>query len=257
MIYLFRYRPIDQDRTVFYFKRVFDTAIENGDVVLRCFSPDMEEGYPVNLRLEIRYRLCEDNALEITYSATTDAPTVINLSNHCYFNLNGLDGSKILDHHLWLNSSCYTEYDEVFAQTGRRVPVDNTPLDFRTEHTFGSRFDDDYPPFRVCTGYGHNMVLDGAEGELKPIGTAWSDQTGIRIEAFTTEPAIQLYSGNFIHCDPSPCGKNGIRYPKNGGFCMEAQHFPDSVNHPDFPSTVLRPGEVYRQKTIYRFKTVK
>ena len=135
MIYLFRYRPIDQDRTVFYFKRVFDTAIENGDVVLRCFSPDMEEGYPVNLRLEIRYRLWEDNALEITYSATTDAPTVINLSNHCYFNLNGLDGSTILDHHLWLNSSCYTEYDEVFAQTGRRVPVDNTPLDFRTEHT--------------------------------------------------------------------------------------------------------------------------
>lgn len=236
-------------------KRMFDTDTDNGDVVLRRFSPDMEEGYPGNLDLEIRYRLSDDNALEIDYSATTDAPTVINLSNHCYFNLNGLDGSTILDHRVRLNSSYYTEYDEVFAQTGRIIPVDNTPLDLRKEQTFGDRFDDDYPPFRVCTGYDHNMVLDGAAGELKPIGTAKSDKSGIWMEAFTTEPAIQLYSGNFIHFDPVPYGKSGIRYPKNGGFCMEAQHYPDSVNHPHFPSTVLRPGEVYRQKTIYRFKT--
>ena len=234
---------------------MFDTAVDNGDLILRCFSPDMEEGYPGNLTLEIRYRLCEDNALEIEYTAVTDAPTVLNLSNHCYFNLNGLNGSTILDHRLWLNSCFYTEYDEVFAQTGRIVPVDNTPLDFRNEHTFGERFDDDYPPFRVCTGYDHNMVLDGEEKELKPIGRVKSDQSGICLEAFTTEPAIQLYSGNFIHFDAVPNGKNGVRYPKNGGFCLEAQNYPDSVNHPHFPSTVLRPGEVYKQKTIYRFKT--
>lgn len=98
------------------------------------------------------------------------------------------------------------------------------------------------------------MILDGDQGVLKPIGTVKSEKSGIILEAFTTEPAIQLYSGNFIHCDPVPNGKNGIRYPKNGGFCLEAQHYPDSVNHPHFPSTVLRPGEVYKQKTIYRFR---
>lgn len=236
-------------------KRGFETAVDNGDLILRLFSPNMEEGYPGNLNLEIRYHLCEDNALEISYTASTDAVTVINLSNHCYFNLNGLNGSTILDHCLRLNSSYYTEYTEVFAQTGRRVSVENTPLDFREEHTFGERFDDDYPPFRVCTGYDHNMILDGAEKELKPIGTVKSGKSGICLEAFTTEPAIQLYSGNFIHFDPVLNGKNGIRYPKNGGFCLEAQHYPDSVNHPHFPSTVLRPGEMYKQKTIYRFKT--
>ena len=235
-------------------ERVFDTAVDNGDLILRLFSPDMEEGYPGNLNLEIRYHLSDDNALEIEYTATTDAPTVLNLSNHCYFNLNGLNGSTILNHQLRLNSSFYTEYDKVFAQTGRIIPVDNTPLDFREEHTFGERFADDYPPFRVCTGYDHNMVLDGVENELKPIGTVKSDYSGICLEAFTTEPAIQLYSGNFIHFDTVKSGKNGIRYPKNGGFCLEAQHYPDSVNHPHFPGTVLRPDEVYKQKTIYRFR---
>lgn len=234
-------------------RRCFDASAEDETLVLRYFSPDMEEGYPGNLSVEVRYRLHDDNTLDVVYTAQTDAPTVINLTNHCYFNLNGQDGSTILDHKVWLNCSAYSQYDEVFAQTGRIIPVENTPLDFRTKQTIGARFDDDYPPFRVCTGYDHNMILDGAPGALKPIGTAESERTGIRLEAFTTEPAIQFYSGNFIHCDSVPCGKNGVRYPKNGGFCMEAQHYPDSVHHPHFPSTVLRPGEVYRQKTIYRF----
>jgi len=235
-------------------KRMFDAHTEDDTLILRYVSPDMEEGYPGNLTVEVSYRLCEDNALEINYKATTDAPTILNLSNHSYFNLSGQDGSTVLDHKLWLNSSNFTEYDETFAQTGRIIPVENTPLDFREEQTIGSRFDSDYPRFRVCTGYDHNMVLDGAEGELKPIGIAKSEKSGIILEAFTTEPAIQLYSANYIQFDPVPNGKNGIRYPKNGGLCMEAQHYPDSINHPNFPSTVLRPGETYRQKTVYRFK---
>ena len=234
-------------------KRIFDAATDGGDLLLHYTSPDMEEGYPGTLDLLIRYHLCEDNALEIGYTATTDAPTVLNLSNHSYFNLNGQDGSTILDHKLWLSSSHYSQYDEFFAQTGRIIPVEGTPLDFRKEQTFGARFDDDYPPFRVCTGYDHNMILDGEPGALKPIGTVKSERSGIALSAFTTEPAIQLYSGNFIHFDPVPHGKNGIRYPKNGGFCLEAQHYPDSVSHPHFPSTVLRPGETYRQTTVYRF----
>ena len=235
-------------------KRMFNASIEDNTLVLRYLSPDMEEGYPGNLSVEIRYSLCEDNALEINYTVTTDAPTILNLTNHSYFNLNGQDGSTILDHKLWLNSSNFTEYEESFAQTGRIISVKDTPLDFREEQVIGARFDSDYPQFRLCTGYDHNMVLDGKEGKLKPIGTVRSDKTGISLEAFTTEPAIQLYSSNYIQFDPVKHGKNGVRYPKNGAICMEAQHYPDSVNHPNFPSTVLRPGETYTQKTVYRFK---
>ena len=238
-------------------KKMFAAQIDGEKLVLRYLSPGMEEGYPGNLSVEVRYHLCEDNALEIEYKATTDAPTILNLSNHSYFNLNGQDGSTVLNHKLWLNSSNFTEYDETFAQTGRIIPVENTPLDFREEQTIGARFDSDYPKFRVCTGYDHNMVLDGKDGELKPIGTAKSEKTGICLEAFTTEPAIQLYSANYIHFDPVKKGKNGVSYPKNGGICMEAQHYPDSINHPNFPSTVLRPGEIYTQKTVYRFKVEK
>ncbi|MBR5969560.1 MAG: galactose mutarotase [Lachnospiraceae bacterium] len=236
-------------------KRIFEAFEKDGRLLLKYFSPDMEEGYPGNLELTVGFQITGDNALEIEYTAATDAPTVINLSNHCYFNLNGPDASTVLNHRVWLNSSHYTEYDEHFAQTGNIISVENTPLDFRKAHTIGERFADDYPPFRVCTGYDHNMVLDGEPGAYKPIGTAESDVTGIRLEAFTTEPAFQFYSGNFIHCDPVQRGKGGVRYPKNGGFCMEAQHYPDSVNHPHFPDCVLRPGEIYRQKTVYRFRT--
>ncbi len=234
-------------------KRLFNAALEGGSLVLKYVSPDMEEGYPGELSVTVKYSVTEDDALEIDYTATTDKPTVINLSNHCYFNFHGNDGSTILDHRVKLFSSAFTECDEFFAQTGRIIPVDGTPLDFREEHTFGERFDSDYPRFRVCTGYDHNMILDGLDGELKPIGKAWCDKTGIGLSAFTTEPAIQFYSGNFIQYDAAPHGKNGIRYPKNAGFCFEAQHYPDSVNHENFPSTVLRPGEVYRQKTVYSF----
>ncbi|MBR6271706.1 MAG: galactose mutarotase [Lachnospiraceae bacterium] len=238
-----------------FYKKMFEASTEDEALVLRYFSPDMEEGFPGNLSLEVRYSLTEDNALEISYKAETDAPTVLNLTNHTYFNLDGQDGSTIFDHKVRLNSSRFTEYAGSFAQTGNIISVDNTPLDFRKEQSIRARFDDDYPQLRLCTGYDHNMILDGIEGELKPAGTARSEKSGIFVEAFTTEPAIHFYSGNYMHFDPVPYGKNGVRYPKNGGLCFEAQHYPDSVNHPGFPSTVLRPGETYRQKTIYRFKT--
>ena len=233
-------------------KKMFEASEEDDAVVLRYFSPAMEEGYPGNLRLEVRYRLCEENALEMTYQATTDAPTVLNITNHTYFNLNGQDGSTVFDHKVRLNSSTFTEYDPFFAQTGKMISVANTPLDFRKEHTVGEHFNDEYEQLRICTGYDHNMVLDGEEGELKPIGTAKSDSTGIYLEGWTTEPAIQFYTGNYMSFDAVAYGKNGVRYPKNGAVCFEAQHYPDSVNHSHFPNTVLRPGEVYRQKTVYK-----
>ena len=237
-------------------RRVFDTLIDDGTLVFKYFSPDMEEGYPGNLSVEIRYNLLEDDTLEVNYTATTDAPTIINLTNHCYFNLSGQNGSTILDHKVRLNSSAFTEYDEFFAQTGRVIPVDGTPLDLREKRSIGALFDSDYPKFRVCTGYDHNMVIDKTADELSLVGTAESDESGIRLEVLTTEPAFQFYSGNFIHFDPVEKGKNGIRYPKNGGFCMEVQHYPDSPNHPNFPTTILRPNEVYTQKTVYKFARI-
>ena len=235
-------------------KRMFDASVDGETLVFRYTSPDMEEGYPGNLDVEVRYELRDDNALEINYKATTDATTVVNLTNHTYFNLNGQDGSTIFNHRVRLNSSSFTEYTELFAQTGNIISVENTPLDFRVEHSVGERFNDDYYQLRLCTGYDHNMILDGEEGELKYAGTIRSEETGICVEAFTTEPAVQFYCGNYMHFDAAPKGKNGVRYPKQGGVCIEAQHYPDSVNHPHFPSTVLRPGETYRQKTVYRFK---
>ena len=234
--------------------KVFQARIEGETLVFHYLSPDMEEGYPGNLDLTLRYSLDENNALTLDYEATTDQPTILNLTNHCYFNLNGHDGSTVLDHKVWLNCIAFTEYSDTFAPTGRIIPVEGTPLDFHQEHVLGDRFDDDYRQFRICTGYDHNMILGGKDGELKPIGTAKSEKTGITLEAFTTEPAIQFYTANFIHFDVPPFGKMGIRYPKQGGFCMESQHYPDSINHPEFPNTILRPGEVYRQKTIYRLK---
>ena len=236
-------------------KKMFDASVEGNVLVLKYLSPAMEEGYPGNVSVEVRYELCEDNSLVITYKATTDEPTIINLTNHSYFNLNGQDGSTVLDHKAQLSCSFFTEYAETFEQTGKIIPVDGSPLDLRTEQAIGARFDDDYHQFRICTGYDHNMVVDGKEGELRPIGRVRSEKTGICLEAFTTEPAVHFYSGNYMQFDAVQGGKKGVIYPKNGAFCLEAQHYPDSVNHAHFPSTVLRPGEVYTQKTIYRFSS--
>lgn len=234
-------------------KQLFESSLDGDSLVLGYFSPDMEEGYPGNLKVEIRYSLSEKDELEIDYKAETDAPTIVNLTNHSYFNLSGEYGSTIYDHKVQLNSSAYTEYTESFAQTGRIIPVDNTPLDFRKEHTIGERFNDDYHQLRICTGYDHNMILDGEAGKLKKIGTVKNDKSGITLEAFTTEPAVHFYSGNYMQYDSIKRGKRGVHYPRNSGLCLEAQHYPDSANHPNFPSIVLRPGEIYRQKTIYRF----
>lgn len=237
-------------------KRLFKAETQGEKLVLRYTSPDMEEGYPGNLNVEVTFRLSEDNELEISYLATTDFPTVINLTNHCYFNLNGQDNSAIFDHIVKLNCSYFSEYNEDFSQTGRIISVDNTPLDFRKEHTFGERFYDDYHQLRICTGYDHNMIIDGKENELKYAGSCRSEKTGILLEMFTTEPALQFYSGNYINYDPVEMGKGGFKYVKNGAFCFEAQHYPDSPRHMNFPNTILRPGEKYTQKTIYKFNVL-
>ena len=234
-----------------YCTQVFSSAAEGDTLVFRRVSPDGEEGYPGTLTFEVRYRLTEDNALEMEYIAHTDADTVVNFTNHTYFNLNG--SGDILGHRLTINADRFTEGDAQTLPTGRILKVTGTPMDFRAGKTIGEDLDFDNDQIRCCRGYDHNFVLNGEAGTLRRMAAATGDMSGIRMEAQTTQPAMQLYTGNFVDMDKAPCGKGGVRYPRYGGFCLESQHYPCSPNFPDFPSTVLHPGKEYREKTVYRF----
>ncbi len=232
---------------------VFDGHINGNTLVLSHLSPAFDEGYPGNLSIEVRYTLTNDNALEIEYKAQTDDDTVINLTNHSYFNLNGQDGSDILEHRLMMNSDSFTEVNSDTIPTGRILSVEGTPLDFRETKTIGRDITADCEQLRLCGGYDHNMIIGGSG--LRLFACAASDISGIKMECLSTQPAVQLYSGNYIATDTVKRGKCGIRYPKRGGFCLEAQHYPCSPNFDEFPNTVLKPDEEYYQKTVYRFYT--
>ena len=235
-----------------YSRKVFASAQEDGALVFRRVSPDGEEGYPGTLQVEVRCRLTEDNALKLAYRARTDAPTVVNFTNHTYFNLNG--GGDILGHRLKICAERFTECDAQTLPTGRILPVAGTPLDFRAGKVIGADMDlRGCEQLRLCCGYDHNFILDGQAGSLREMAAAEGDGSGIRLEAYTTQPGMQLYSGNFVDLDAAPCGRGGVRYPRHAGFCLESQHYPCSPSFPDFPTTVLRPGEEYCETTVYRF----
>ena len=235
-----------------YCRQVFDGAVENDTLVFRRVSPDGEEGYPGTLSFEVRYTLRDDNALVIEYRATTDADTVVNFTNHTYFNLNG--AGDILSHRLTLAASRFTEGDAETLPTGNILPVDGTPMDFRGGKPIGEGIASDYEQITLCRGYDHNYILDTGGSLMESFAEATGDRSGIRLKAYTTQPAVQLYTGNYVDNDSAPHGKGGVRYPRYAGFCLETQHYPCSPNYPQFPSTVLRPGETYRHKTVYRFK---
>lgn len=212
---------------------------------LRYTSPDGEEGYPGNLRVMVMYSLTNDNELIIYYKATTDKTTPINLTHHSYFNLGGTQ-EDALNHILTIAAEKYVAVDENLIPTGELADLDNTVMDFRTSHVIGERIAD------VEGGYDHTYVLIN-KGNLIKVADAYEPNSGRLMEVFTSEPGIQFYSGNFL--DGSLTGKNGIVYNQHHGFCLETQHFPDSPNQADFPSTILRPGEVYTYTTIYKFST--
>ncbi len=230
--------------------RAFEAA-DGPALELTYTSADGEEGYPGALSVKVVYTLTDDNALRIEYTATTDKPTIVNLTNHSYFNLSAGAANTILDHALMLNADRFTPVDGTLIPTGELRPVAGTLLDFRAPTPIGTRINADDAQLKFAGGYDHNWIVNGAPGALRLAARVAEPTSGRVMEVYTTEPAIQFYAGNFL--PPTLPGKGGAVYHWRSGFCLETQHYPDSPNKPEFPTTTLRPGETYRTTTEYRF----
>lgn len=214
-------------------------------------SPDGDNQFPGNVNAKVTYTLQSDNALRIDYEAVTDKPTIINMTNHSYFNLSGDPELSVLDENIWINADNYTPVDSTFMTTGEIVPVKDTPMDFTVEKVLGQDIDSEFIQVKYGNGFDHNFVLN-TKGNLEECAARVTDpRSGIVLEVFTNEPGIQFYTGNFL--DGTVTGKKGVVYNQRHGLCLETQKYPDTPNKPNWPSATLRPGETYKSTCIYKF----
>lgn len=233
--------------------KVFDGLQTNDQTVeLSYISKDGEEGFPGNLTTKVTMTLTDDNTIDISYVATTDEKTIVNLTNHSYFNLSGNPKNTILDHKLTINADNFTPIDDTFMTTGEIASVEGTGMDFRRPTLVGERINNyEFDQLKYGDGYDHNWVLNTSGDITIPAATVYSPETGIELKVYTTEPGLQVYTGNFL--DGTVTGKNGIDYKKRTAICLESQKFPDSPNKSDWPSPYLNPGETYTSRCIYKF----
>jgi aldose 1-epimerase len=237
-------------------KVVWEDAPLKGDkpgVTFTYLSKDGEEGFPGNLTAKVTYTLNDDNELVVDYEATTDKASPINLSQHSYFNLAGEGSGDILNTEIMLNADRFTPVDKNLIPTGELRPVKGTPLDFTTPTKIGARIEDNYEQLVLGKGYDHNFIINRKGAGLELAARAYEPGSGRVLEVFTTQPGVQFYTGNFL--DGTVTGKHGHVYKRRNAFCLETQHFPDSPNHPDFPSTILKPGQTFREKAVFKFST--
>lgn len=238
-----------------YQNMVFDAVQDDNKLILTLVDTNMHEGYPGNVKLRVMYELTGDNELKISYDAVTDKATVINLTSHSFFNLKGAGEGSIEDHLLMINADRYTPIDSTSIPTGELATVKGTPFDFTTPKLIRKDIETDDDQLKTGSGYDHNYVLNGRSGEMKFAARLVESESGIIMEVFTSEPGLQLYTGN--HLNGSIKGKGGRVYAYRSALCLETQHFPDSPNHNKFPSTLLRPGEKFHSETIYHFDVAK
>lgn len=233
--------------------KVYDAKQTNDStLVLTIESPDGDNNFPGNVKAEVTYTLLPDNAIDIRYAATTDKTTVINMTNHSYFNLNGNPAEPITNNILQINAARYTPVDSTYMTTGEILEVAGTPMDFTTAKEVGADIERvDFVQIKNGNGYDHNWVLDAAGDDSQVAATIYSPSTGIKLEVLTNEPGIQVYSGNFL--DGTVTGKKGIVYNQRTGICLETQKYPDTPNKPEWPSASLNPGEMYQSHCVFRF----
>ncbi len=232
--------------------QVYDAEqVDAQTLVLTMDSPDGDMGFPGTVTAVVTYKLTDDNAIDITYSGTTDKPTVLNMTNHSYFNLSGNHAAEATDHELYINADYYTPTDALLIPTGEIAPVEGTPMDFRTPKVIAQDVDADFEAIRLGNGIDHNWVLNSAGDIGKLASTLYSPATGILLETYTDQYGIQAYSGNFL--TGKVAGKHGVVYPRRAAVCLETQLFPDTPNKPEWPTAVLRPGETYKHRCVYKF----
>jgi aldose 1-epimerase len=234
-----------------WYRKAWDFQKDGNVAVFKLESPDGEFGFPGNKTAKVTYTLTDDNELKIDYEVTTDKACHINLTNHAYFNLRGEGNGDVLNHQVIINAGKSTPVDSFMIPTGEIADIRGTELDFTTSHSIGERIDAPHQQLQIAIGYDFNYVIDKKEDELAFAASAYEPESGRFMEVFTTEPGIQFYTGN--HLKGLETGKSGVAYTKRTGFCLETQHFPDSPNQPHFPTTLVKPGEVFQSTTIYKF----